>query len=127
MAAPVVDRRGLIYRAFGYSCQGIGGNSFRYRHCPRDAGHRQPMGQERSFCVLQNRPLPFRFGGTEPVQSLHSSAGGDAEFRLDVAFADGVEAVVEVGDDAGVVGEDADALADAEGVSGFDAGDTVLF
>ena len=34
---------------------------------------------------------------------------------------------MEVGDDAGVVGEDADPVADAEGVAVFDAGDAVLF
>ena len=56
-----------------------------------------------------------------------SAAGGDAELHLDAAGANSVEAVVEVGDDAGVIGEDADPVSDAEGVTLFDARDAVLF
>jgi hypothetical protein len=48
---------------------------------------------------------PQRSGKTPSVQrkSLDSTAGGDAEFCLDVAAAHTVGAVMEVGDDAGVV------------------------
>jgi hypothetical protein len=70
-----------------------------------------------------------RSGKTSSGQpkSLDSTAGGDAEFRLDAAVAHTVEAVMEVGDDAGVVGEDADTIADAEAIAGFDARNAVFF